>query len=111
MDLAVGAGDDDEVSVPKFINLKTGRREFAPAQLTALIEDLVETLSASRIVEQIVLAKTCIQRAGKRLASSNQSSPPPSAIAMIIFIFLSRVFMNVSLDDLFHISNLDKDIF
>lgn len=55
--------------------------------------------------------ETCVQWTGQRLAACDQRSPSPPAIAIIILVVFFRLLLDISLNDLLHITNLNQDVF
>ena len=78
-----------------------------------LAEHLIETavrVLQSMIPDLVDATETGIQRTRKWLTSSNQGPPPPSAVPIVFFSIL-LVFLDKCLHNLFHIADLDQDVF
>lgn len=74
----------------------------------AFVDDLVQALRAAREVREVVLRKVGVQWTGQRLAAGNESASSSAAVAVVSLFPL--LFLHVCLDNLLHVTNLDKDV-
>jgi hypothetical protein len=60
---------------------------------------------------KVETAKAAVQRTGQGLTASNEGTPPSATIAIVFFILLRLLLLNVGLDNLLDIADLDKNVF
>lgn len=60
---------------------------------------------------KVETAKAAVQRTGQRLAASNEGTPPSATIAIVLFILLRLLLLNMRLDNLLDIADLNENVF